>query len=272
MEQSQPVGRTLKVLEYFAGRETPVATLAEISADLKIAPATLGRIIRTLAQAGYISYTGRKGYVANFRVSRYLPMPSVYLQHLNRVVQELTDHTRQSAEVITHEAGDLYWYSKKEHPSLQVVIRAQPGFRRTIKELDAPSRLVLAAMDKEERCARYDTSSFYMTGALKKPVSAEEFEAVIATTDPRKVEYDLYGNEFGIRRFAKLISDRNGKPLHLLCIAEAALMNHDLQAHTARNVAFLERQGADLQQLVGRLASVGDGDGRETDFPREEVA
>ncbi|WP_319532688.1 hypothetical protein [uncultured Cohaesibacter sp.] len=101
-----------------------------------------------------------------------------------------------------------------------------------------------------------------MTGSDQHALTIGEFNKLIDGTDPSKVEFDLFGNEYGARGFVKLIRDVNDKPLHFLCIAEAALMNVDIQRHTRHNIQLLEGHGevADRSRGTDSAALTGDRD------------
>lgn len=250
MDSSQPVLRTLKVLQQFTQPSHDGMTLTEIARACAIAPATLGRIVKTLEAEGYIEQVERGRYRANFEIRKVLDMPSRYLSRLARVLDHLVDETRQSSEVILRSHGDLVWHAKREHPDLAITIRARPGFRRGLHELDALSRLFLSALGLDEVRARFNLDGFVATGGEDQPISAAKVCALIEATDPNGVAYDVQGNEHGVRRFCRLVYGVDGVPLHAISIAEAARMNIDIQLHIARNTQLLERYGDVLAEAA----------------------
>lgn len=250
MGSSQPVLRTLKVLQQFAQPGHEAMSLTEISKACAIAPATLARIIRTLETEGYLQQQERGRYQANFQIIKELDMPASYLARVSRALDYLVDETRQSSEIILRNNSDLVWHAKREHPDLALRIRAQPGFRRGLHELDALSRLFLSAMGLDEVRLRYDMRGFVATGGDSRPIPEAKLCALIEGTDPDGIAYDIQGNEHGVRRFCRLIFGADGHPLHALSIAEAARMNMDIQLHIARQTRLLERHGDTLARAA----------------------
>ena len=249
-DSSRPVLRTLKVLQQFALPGHEAMSLREIAQACAIAPATLARIVRTLEAEGYLEQNERGRYRANYQIVKELDMPAGYLSRVSRVLDHLVAETRQSSEVIVHNGGDLVWHAKREHPDPALRIRAQPGFRRGLHELDALSRLFLAALGLDEVRARYDMNTFVATGDGSRPLPEAEACALIDETDPNGIAYDIQGNTHGVRRFCRLVFDAQHEPLHALSIAEAARMNIELEPHIDRQTRLLERHGDTLARAA----------------------
>ncbi len=231
---SEPVKRTLKVLQFFATHGQNPVSLAEIAKHCNIAMATLSRIVNTLEQTGHIQRQSRTTYTSNFEFRKSLPMSRDYLKKLEQVLKSIAESTQQTAESILIDSDQLLWHSKHEYKDLAIRLRAQPGYRRAMYELDAPSRLYLKTLGWDKVSESFDKTAFFRTGIEREFISEDEAKQIIENTDNSDVAYDIEGNVRGIRRFAKIIFDENENPLFLICIAEAALRVSDIERHVQR--------------------------------------
>ncbi|ANG64638.1 hypothetical protein A8C75_20600 [Marinobacterium aestuarii] len=222
------------MLEFFATSGQQPVSLTEIARHCNIAMATLFRIVSTLEQTGYIQRQSHTTYISNFEFKKSLPMSSDYLKKLEQVLNDIADSSQQTAESILIDSDHLLWHSKNEYKDLAIRLRAQPGFRRAMYELDSPSRLYLKALGWEKVSETFDKTAFFRTGTEREFITESEAKDIIESTDISDVAYDIEGNVRGIRRFAKLILDANGSPLFLICIAEAALQVPDKEKHISR--------------------------------------
>jgi DNA-binding IclR family transcriptional regulator len=231
---SEPVKRTLRVLEFFSTHDQHPVSLAEVAKHCDIAMATLFRIINTLEDAGYIQRQSRTTYSTNFEFRKSLPISRDALKRLEEVLKEIADSTQQTAEAILIDSDHLLWHSKHEYKDLAIRLRAQPGFRRGMYELDSLSRLYLKTLGWDKVSESFDKTAFFRTGIEREFITVADAEKIIESTDANDVAYDIEGNVRGIRRFAKVIFDTRGNPLFLICIAEAALRVPDMDKHISR--------------------------------------
>ncbi len=138
----------------------------------------------------------------------------------------LSDRLGVSAEVVVVAGHELLWHSKTDYPDPNVVIRAGVGFRRSLYELDVLSQLYLSRLDWDIVEARFFTDGFYETmrepGSLNTALPVAEVQAQLDSIREEVFAADLLGNHVGIRRFATVIQDSDGKFLHLLALAEPA--------------------------------------------------
>ncbi|HEX2556101.1 MAG TPA: helix-turn-helix domain-containing protein [Microvirga sp.] len=255
---SEPVRRTLSVLEYFAGRPRDAFTQAQIAEACDISGATLHRIIKTLEDSGYIFRDGSRRYRCNVVFRKLIGVPAEYFDVLTRVISAIVSETAQSAEAIIVRGDAFEWYHKEEHPEMSVQIRARTGFRRGVYELDALSRLYLSEIGWPEVERRFDTEAFYRPGARHEPVSSPEARRIIEATDPHGVAYDIEGNGRGVRRFATTVRGPRGELVHILSIAEAAYPTSDESLHVAQTSAILVRRREELALCARSLAALPD--------------
>lgn len=249
-----PTARTLQVLEYIMAAGPGPIKQVDIARDCGLPPSTLNRIIKTLSDWGYLFRTSEKYCVRNFRMERNVPMSEAYLAKLDDTMRMLSRKLKTSAEVVVVAGHELLWHSKTEHPDPEVTIRANVGFRRSLYELDALSRLYLSRLDWEELEARFYTDGFFATVSdenqqthrLTAPAVKKQLRAV--TGEPFAA--DISGNHMGIRRFATVIEDPDGKFLHLLTLAEPVsdLKNEKLYVERYRKALLEARDG--LAELV----------------------
>ena len=237
---SEPVRKTIKVIELFAMNDK-AETLASISRKCDIPRATASRIVTTLEQEGYLRRCKNKSYVRNFYLQKKMNSGEEYLSILEQILEDIAEKSEQSGEAIFIENSQLYWLSKKESKNVAFRLKAHAGFRRPLYELDAPSRLGLAAMGWETVRKQFDTSAFFEAGKSRNSVSKSTLKEQLQTTSLTDVQYDIEGNIRGIRRFSKAIFDKNGQFVNLLCIAEAAISVHDVHEHIEKNKNLLNQ-------------------------------
>jgi len=131
-----------------------------------------------------------------------------------------------SAEVVIVAGHELLWHSKTDYPDPDVVIRANVGFRRSLYELDVLSQLYLSRLSWKDIQAQFYTDGFYETirqpGQINPSMRAIRVKKLLDSVRPQVFNADLVGNHVGIRRFATVVQDPDGKFLHLLALAEPA--------------------------------------------------
>jgi DNA-binding IclR family transcriptional regulator len=242
---SEPVRRTLSVLEYFAGRPREAFTQAQLADACEISGATLHRIIKTLEDSGYIFRDSSRRYRCNVVFRKLIGVPAEYFDVLMQAISAIVAETAQSAEAIIIRGNEFEWHHKEEHPDMSVQIRARTGFRRGMYELDSLSRLYLSEIGWPEVERRFDIENFYRPGARHERVTCAEAREIIEAADPHGVEYDIEGNGRGVRRFATSVRGTRGEFVHILSIAEAAYPV-DESRHIERNIAILERSREEL--------------------------
>jgi DNA-binding IclR family transcriptional regulator len=251
-----PTERTLQVLEYIMAAGPGPIKQVDIARECGISPATLNRIIRILSEWGYLFRTSEKYCVRNFRLERNVPMSETYLAELDRTIKDLTHELQVSAEVVVVAGHELLWHSKTDHPDPQVFIRANVGFRRSLYELDALSRLYLSRLQWDELAARFYTDGFYetqyRTGRDIHQLSEDRARSVIEAAADKDFDFDVEANNVGIRRCATVVSDPGSGFLHLLSIAEPVRPTEDLDMHIDRYRIALSRARERLTQLVAK--------------------
>lgn len=251
-----PTERTLQVLEYMMASGPGPIKQVDIARDCNMSPATLNRIIRILSEWGYLFRTSEKYCVRNFRLNRNVPMSEAYLAELDRTIKQLTHTLKVSAEIVVVAGHELLWHSKTEHPDEQVFIRANVGFRRSLYELDALSRLYLSRLDPDELAARFYMDGFYetyfRTGRDIQQLTEERARSIIAAAAEDDFEFDIEGNNVGIRRCATVVSDAQSGFLHLLAIAEPVRPTADLDAHIDHYREALSEARDRLMQIVAK--------------------
>ncbi|ETX12679.1 hypothetical protein MUS1_01585 [Marinomonas ushuaiensis DSM 15871] len=248
---SEPVRKTIKVIELFAVSDK-AETLASISRKCEIPVATVSRIVNTLEKEGYLRRLKDKSFVRNFYLQKKMSLSEGYLSLLEQVLEDISDQSEQSCEAIFIENCQLYWLSKKESKNVAFRLKAHTGFRRPLYELDSPSRLSLAAMGWDVVRKQFDVNAFFEAGALRNSVSKSYLKEQLQNTCLTDVLYDIEGNVRGIRRFSKAIYDKQGNFIHLLCIAEAAISVHDIDAHIEKNKKIINQA---VQKLTAFLHS-----------------
>ena len=226
----------------------------DIARDCGLSPSTLNRIVKSLSEWGYLFRTSEKYCVRNFRLERNVPMSETYLAKLDDTMRALSDRFRVSAEVVVVAGHELLWHSMTEHPDPNVVIRANVGFRRSLYELDALSKLYLSRLDWADLETRFYTDGFFATvrhpGQQTRWLPASAVKEQLEAMNTEIFQADLEGNHMGIRRFATVIEDPDGKFLHLLTLAEPVntLSNETKHVQQYRDALLEARR--DLAALV----------------------
>ena len=253
-----PSLRILKIMEYLmiAGNE-PVKQI-QIAKDLNLSPATVSRIIRTLADEGYVLLTSEKYCVRNFRLSRNVPMSELYLSVLNQLMQDLSNRHAVSVEAVVVSGFELFWHSCTEFPDASIAIKAKPGFRRTLTELDPLARLYLSRLSWQEISSALLPGGFFKNDITRELIAASEAERIIAEARDRIVDFDFDGNHLGVRRFATIVDDDDGRFMHLLSIAEPATPVPDREQHiSAFSQILIEARATLKAQISNETANLG---------------
>lgn len=249
-----PNERILQVMEYLMAAGTQPVKQVEIARDLGIAPATVNRIIKTLSDRGYLFRTSQKYCICNFRLTRNVPMSAEYLWILNSLMNDITEQHQVSMEAVVATGFDFVWHSRTELPNATVAIRATAGFRRSIFELDAMSRLYLSRFDWGDVCYKFFPGGFFTSGVEMRTLKPEEARDLVAAAAQDHFQCDFDGNHVGVRRFATIIEDSEGKPLHLLSMAEAATPVLDRDARISEARRILSNARVVLQQQISKEA------------------
>ena len=253
-QSMSPTARTLQVLEYIMAAGPGPIKQVDIARDCGLSPSTLNRIVKTLSDWGYLFRTSEKYCVRNFRLERNVPMSETYLAKLDDTMHALSRQFGISAEVVVVTGHELLWHSKTDHPDPEVLIRANVGFRRSLYELDALSQLYLSRLSDEDFEARFYSVGFFATvrDADQKTRWLSEATVKRQLKAMRKQTFaaDLEGNHMGIRRFATVVEDPDGKFLHLLTLAEpvSELGNEKEVVNRYRDALNKAREG--LAELV----------------------
>lgn len=255
-----PTERALQVLEYLMSAGPGPIKQVDIARECNVAPATLNRIIRDLSRWGYLFRTSEKYCVRNFRLERNVPMSEAYLKELDSTIRALTDALGVSSEVVVVAGHELLWHSRTDHPDPSVVIRATAGFRRSLYELDALSRLYLSRLPWSDIEARFYTEGFYDTGYQSgrdiRWFPEREARNTIESERTKDFVYDLQTNHLGNRRFATLINDPRGGFLHLLSINERPQKGQDDRKTIHRYAHALSEARERLMTLVAAEQTV----------------
>ena len=249
-----PTERALQVLEYIMASGPGPIKQVDIARECGLSPSTLNRIVKTLSDWGYLFRTSEKYCVRNFRLERNVPMSDTYLAKLDSTMHGISERLGVSAEVVVAAGHELLWHSKTEHPDPTVLIRANVGFRRSLYEFDILAQLYLSRIGWEEVEARFYVDGFYETvryqGQRARWIPAKSVRSILETMREDIFAADLQGNHMGIRRFATVVEDPDGKFLHLLTIAESistvADESHYIQRY--RDVLLMARE--ELAKLV----------------------
>jgi len=198
----------------------------DIARECGLSPSTLNRIIKSLSDWGYLFRTSEKYVVRNFRLERNVPMSESYLAKLDATMHSLSKRLGVSAEVVVVAGHELLWHSKTDYPDPKVLIRANVGFRRSLYELDVLSQLYLSRLDWDELEKQFFTDGFFGTlrqsSSVKPALSVSDVRDNLNKMRSENFAADIEGNHVGIRRFATVIEDSEGKFLHLLALAEPA--------------------------------------------------
>lgn len=222
----------------------------DIARDLGIATATVNRIIKTLSDRGYLFRTTQKYCICNFRLTRNVPMSEEYLAILNSLMNNITEEYRVSMEAVVAAGFDFIWHARTELPDATVTIRARAGSRRSIFELDAMSRLYLSRFNWEDVSYNFFTGGFFTSGVEMRTLQPNEARQLIEEAAKDHFQCDFDGNHVGVRRFATIIEDAEGKPLHLLSMAEAATPVRDRDEHISEARRILSNARVILQKQI----------------------
>ncbi|PZX11257.1 DNA-binding IclR family transcriptional regulator [Palleronia aestuarii] len=221
-----PTERILDVLEYLSTAGLGPVKQVDMVRDLGMSPATLNRIVRILSDRGYLFRTSEKYLVRNFSISRTIEMSSTYIAELDRATRRLTELTGAAAESIVVMGHELLWHNRSEHadPSVRIVARA--GFRRSLLEFDALSRLYLSTLSHVDLETGFDMIGFFETGSSNGReinwLRSEDVLSRIAETRGADFACDRVANHMGIRRFATLVRTPDDGLLHILSLADNA--------------------------------------------------
>jgi DNA-binding IclR family transcriptional regulator len=224
----------MRVMEYLMAAGHGPVKQVDISRDLGISPATLNRTMKVLSDHGHVFRTSERFVVANFRLTKNVPMASAYLELLNQIMDEITASHAVYTEAIVVTGQDLYWHSRTDLDPPPVAIRAKAGFRRPLYELDALSRLYLARIGMEYIEYQFNLPSFHDNSPELRPYERDQARALIEATTGKDFDYDFEPNRVGLRRFALVVDDLDGNFLHFLTNAEAATPVPDREIHVAR--------------------------------------
>lgn len=231
----------------------------DIARECGLSPSTLNRIVKTLSDWGYLFRTSEKYCVRNFRLERNVPMSDRYLAKLDSTVRTLSKQLGVSAEVVVVAGHELLWHSKTEHPDPSVIIRANVGFRRSLYEFDVLAQLYLSRLDWDDVQAQFYIDGFFetlrQTGQETQWLAAAELKTRLRAARGDIFAADLEGNHMGIRRFATVVDDPQGKFLHLLTLAERAGSSDDEAALVARYKDALLTAREELEELVSTESS-----------------
>lgn len=243
----------------------------EIARDLQLSPATVSRIVRSLAEEGYVLMTPEKYCVRNFRLSRNVPMSEQYLSALNQLMQDLSARHAVSVEAVVVTGFELFWHTCTEFPDASIAIKARPGFRRTLAELDPLARLYLSRMAWEEINSALLPGGFFRNDINRDIIDAAEARQIIESAAHKSVDVDFEGNHLGVRRFATVIDDDGGRFMHLLSIAEAAIPVRDRDAHISQRTEVLDEARATLKAQITIESTLDNSDVKHNDDVKHKL-
>ncbi|MFI4912657.1 MAG: helix-turn-helix domain-containing protein [Sedimentisphaeraceae bacterium JB056] len=246
-EQSAPAMKLLDVLEYFT-LYSGSSSLVEISKQTGIPKATLLRILNTLTARGYVCKDADKRYSPLFNLAKASSLPASLEPILADSLQNLISAGCDSAEIILLRESDIFWHAKVEQQQIQLRINAKPGWRRTIYELDAPSRLFLAYIGREGVEACFDTSKFYDTSY--RPCTWQKSVEMFSAENIDGVSYDKTGNSNGVRRFATLLIASNVP--FIVSVAEAAISKNNTDEHIAKIAEILIKERKRISRCISK--------------------
>lgn len=241
-----------------AAGQKPVKQI-DIARDLQLSPATVSRIVRSLAAEGYLLMTSEKYCVRNFRLSRNVPMSEKYLATLNQLMQAVSAEHGVSVEAVVVAGFELFWHSCTEFPDASIAIKARPGFRRTLAELDPLARLYLSRRAWKEINSALLPGGFFKNDIDRNIVDAGEAKRIIESAASKTVDFDFDGNHLGVRRFVTLIDDDENRFMHMLSIAEAAIPVRDRAAHIEKFTQVLTTARATLKAHITAESTVRKG-------------
>lgn len=229
----------------------------EIARELGLSTATVSRIVKSLASEGYVLMTSEKYCIRNFRLSRNVPMSERYLALLNELMQDISANYAVSVEAVVVTGFELFWHTCTEFPDASIAIKAKPGFRRTLAELDPLARLYLSRMTWDDINEALLPGGFFRNDINREIIDAEEARQIIENATDKTIDFDFDGNHLGVRRFVTLIDDDSGRFMHLLSIAEAAIPVRDRAAHIAELTKVLTEARAALKAQISKESATG---------------
>ena len=253
-----PTGRTLVVLEYLMAAGPGPVKQVDIARACNLSTATLNRIIQELSDWGYLFRTSERYCIRNFRMTRNVPVSMRYLAELENTVTSLTAKLGAAAEVTVVAGHELLWHLISHHPDPRVTIRAQVGFRRSLYELDALSRMYLSQLPPDELTSRFYTEGFYRTGHKTDWIPEARALEIIGTDRNQTFISDDQPNHVGIQRYATVVQSPDGEFLHLLSIADGGALNGAGDSRRASYQDALE----DARQRLGQLIEDEDASNR----------
>ncbi|MEM9232100.1 MAG: helix-turn-helix domain-containing protein [Pseudomonadota bacterium] len=247
---SEPVRKSLSVLRYLSDHTGTSLTQASVAEHCHIPPATLSRMLSTFQEEGLVLRPSHRLIVPAFTLEEHGNLPPEHYRALMSMLAELTNVTRQSAEIVVIRGAELRWQEKIEHPDLSIAIKARRGFRRGVAELDCLSRVAGAVMGWDWLEASAGNCTFYSAGPERSGISSDAARDIIAATDLDDVHFDAGGNEQGVRRFVRVLRVPGGATL-LVSIAEPALLRANFDDHAKANIDALNTHvGALEAQLL----------------------
>lgn len=254
MSSALPVEKSLRIMEILQQEPSRRFTLTEVSRETGVAVSTARRILGILREHGYLFRRADKSYTVNFLLRKTLPMdPGIY-GRLLEVLEQAAAESGQSAEILSVQDEQLYWHEKTTAASQKIRIAAEAGFRRTLYELDAPSRLYLHCIGIDAVEQQFNTDRFYLSGPEYRRIAWEEARRCIEDTEIRKIAFDYEGNSNGVRRFAGLFraGTEKGKEqlICIICIAEAAIPIHNREEHIQDTIQVLQTALSRMKELV----------------------
>ncbi|RYH11375.1 helix-turn-helix domain-containing protein [Tropicimonas sp. IMCC6043] len=221
-------------------------------------PASTGyRILTELQDMGLVHRTAHRKLLANFVFERRLSGTVLDPEQLALACSRLSDRLRSAAEAVVLSGQNILWHIVEQHPEQAIRLRAYPGFTRTAHELDSISRLALAHVPLSVLERSWDMHAFYTTGIDRRPLDPEGAREMLASVDPREMQFDMMGNSKGVRRFCVAIHDTQGGLACLLTVAEAATPVRDEAAHIEEIRALLEEQKRCIEEPVDQAALSG---------------
>lgn len=247
---SEPVRKTLSVLRHLSAHGGEAVVPSDLADACAVPPATLSRMLVTLQSEGLILRPSRSVLLPQFTLEERAPLPGELREIVEQTLDDLAKETRQSAELIAIQGNGLRWVEKVEHPDLAIRLRAAPGFRRGLNELDCLTRLAGAVMGWEA-LLKTAQDGFYTTGEPRRGVTISDACDRINATDPNAVAYDPDGNRLGVRRFVARV--RLGVPTpFILSIAEPALARTEGATHAEHQMTRLRAAVASLEHRAHR--------------------
>ena len=121
------------------------------------------------------------------------------------------------------------------------------------------SRLYLSRFDWEDVSYKFFPGGFFTSGVDMRTLEPQEARELIEGAAKDHFQCDFDGNHVGVRRFATIIEDSAGMPLHLLSMAEAATPVLDRDTHISEARRILSNARVVLQQQILKEAGTVNG-------------